>query len=151
MLPEITTPSVSGFLLMTLAGSAWGIYTLKGRGSHIPLIDTGYNFFRAMPMVFILFIVTFSKASYSLEGVVLAVLSGSIASGIGYTVWYLALRGLSATQAAVVQLLVPVIAALGGIIFIAETVTLRLFVSALIILGGIFLVILGKYHFSSKY
>ena len=150
MLPEITTPSVNGFLLMSLAGIAWGIYTLKGRGSNTPLMDTGYNFFRTIPLVLILLVITVKNANYSSEGILLAVLSGGIASGMGYTVWYLALRGLTATQAAVVQLLVPVIAALGGVIFISEKITLRLMVSASIILGGIFLVILGRYKFSPK-
>lgn len=150
MFPEMTTPSVSGFLLMTMAGIAWGGYTLKGRGTNNPLMDTGYNFFRTIPLVLILLVITVKNANYSSEGILLAVLSGGIASGMGYTVWYLALRGLTATQSAVVQLLVPVIAALGGVIFISEKITLRLIFSASIILGGIFLVILGRYKFSSK-
>ena len=83
----------------------------------------------------------------SLEGVILAALSGAVASGIGYTVWYIALAGLSATQAAVIQLLVPVIAAFGGVIFVAETITFRLTIAAAMILGGVLLVVLGRYYF----
>ncbi len=150
MLPEINMPSVNGFLLMGLAGIAWGVYTLKGRGSSNPIMETGYNFFRALPFVLILFLMTAQQAHYTTAGIVLAALSGGIASGVGYTLWYFALRGLSATQAAVVQLLVPIIAALGGVILVAETMTLRLVLSASIILGGIFLVIAGRYHLSAK-
>jgi drug/metabolite transporter (DMT)-like permease len=78
---------------------------------------------------------------------VLAILSGAIASGIGYTIWYIALGGLSATKAAVVQLSVPVFAALGGVVFVSEAITIRLTLSALLILGGILLVVLGRYYF----
>ena len=147
ILPGVTAPSTIGFLLMTIAGIAWGIYTLMGRGSKNPLMDTAYNFLRTIPLVIILVIVAIKTAHYSFEGILFAALSGGIASGIGYTIWYIALGGLSATQAAVVQLFVPVIAALGGVIFVSEIVTLRLIVSATIILGGILMVVLGRYYF----
>jgi drug/metabolite transporter (DMT)-like permease len=147
ILPGVTTPSAIGFLLMIVAGIAWGIYTLKGRSSDEPLMDTAYNFLRTLPLVIILAIITVKNSHYSYQGVLLAVLSGGITSGIGYAIWYVALGGLSATQAAVVQLLVPVIAAFGGVIFVSETVTLRLIVSATMILGGILMVVLGRYYF----
>ncbi|MFQ5469795.1 MAG: DMT family transporter [Gammaproteobacteria bacterium] len=147
LLPGVSTPSVKGFVLMTLAGVAWGIYTLRGRGAGSPLADTCYNFLRTTPIVLILGIVSVQYAHYSLEGVALAVISGAVASGVGYTIWYIALTGLNATQAAVVQLLVPVIAALGGIVFVAEAVSIRLVLSASMILGGILVVILGRYYF----
>ncbi len=147
ILPGVTTPSAIGFLLMTMAGIAWGIYTLMGRGSKSPLMDTAYNFFRTVPVVVILALVAMKNANFSSEGILLAAISGGITSGIGYTIWYIALGGLSATQAAVLQLLVPVIAALGGIIFVSEIVTVRLMVSAAMILGGILLVVLGRYYF----
>lgn len=149
ILPGISTPSITGFMLMTLAGVAWGVYTLKGQYSENPLIDTTYNFLRIIPVVIVLAIITIHNAHYSSEGIVLAILSGAIASGIGYTIWYVALGGLSATKAAVVQLSVPVIAALGGVVFVAEVITLRLTISALMILGGILLVVLGRYYFVS--
>lgn len=148
ILPGVTTPSTVGFLLMAAAGVAWGIYTLKGRGSQNPLMDTAYNFFRTIPLVILLTIITISHANYSSEGVLLALLSGGITSGIGYTIWYIALGGLSATQAAVLQLLVPVIAALGGVIFVSETITVRLTISAAMVIGGILMVVLGKYYFT---
>jgi drug/metabolite transporter (DMT)-like permease len=147
VLPGITAPSAIGFILMSVAGIAWGIYTLKGRGSDAPLLDTSSNFLRTVPFVIVLSITAVNTAQYSIEGILLAVLSGGIASGIGYTIWYSALGGLSTTQAAVVQLSVPMIAALGGVIFLSETLTQRLTVSALMILGGILLVVLGRYYF----
>ena len=147
VLPGVSSPPLGGFILMTMAGIAWGIYTLKGRGSKNPLADTAYNFLRTLPLVIILTMITIHNAHYTTEGVLLAVLSGAIASGIGYTIWYIALGGLSATQAAVVQLFVPVIAALGGVIFVSEPITLRLTLSGITILGGILLVVLGRYYF----
>jgi len=147
ILPAVTTPSAIGFLLMTIAGIAWGIYTLIGRDSKNPLMDTGYNFFRTIPFAIILLLVASKNLNYSFEGILLAILSGGVTSGIGYAIWYTALGGLSALQAAVLQLLVPVIAAFGGIIFVSETITLRLTVSATMILGGILMVVLGRYYF----
>lgn len=144
VLPDVSTPSFMGFLLMTVAGIAWGIYTLKGRGSINPLVDTAYNFLRTTPIVLILLLVTFYNSHYSSEGIVLAILSGAIASAMGYTIWYIALSGISVTQSAVIQLSVPVIAALGGVLFISEVITLRLILSGLLILGGILIVILKK-------
>ena len=145
VLPGLETPSLTGFALMTIAGVAWGIYTLRGRGSENPLSDTTYNFLRTLPLVGILLILSFGDAQLSQTGIFLAVLSGAVASGLGYTVWYLALRGLSLTQAAVVQLLVPVIAALGGIVFASELISLRLVLASILVLGGILTVVMGRY------
>ena len=150
MLPTITTPSINGFILMTISGVSWGLYTLKGRGSKNPLKDTTYNFLRAIPFVILLALLTISNATYSLEGVTLAIISGAITSGVGYTIWYIALGGLSSTQAAVIQLSVPIIAAIGGVIFVSETITIRLMVSTIIVLSGILMVVLGKYYFTQK-
>jgi drug/metabolite transporter (DMT)-like permease len=150
VLPGVTAPSFTGFSLMTLAGIAWGLYTLKGRGSANPLSDTTYNFLRSVPFMIVLGMFFFQNVHISREGVILAAISGGITSGIGYTLWYMALRGLSATQAAVVQLSVPVIAGFGGIVFISEPISLRLTLSALLTLGGILMVILGRNAKSSK-
>ncbi|MBN0986738.1 DMT family transporter [Amphritea pacifica] len=146
--PAINTPSLWGFVLMTAAGVAWGMYTLKGRGSVNPLADTHFNFFRTLPLVLLtlLFTLTLSHAVITVNGVLLAMLSGAIASGIGYAAWYRALSGLSAVQAAVLQLLVPVIAAAGGVVFTDEQITTRLLIAALLVLGGIFLVMVGRYY-----
>ena len=147
ILPEVTTPSATGFLLMTIAGIAWGVYTLKGRDSENPLAGTAFNFLRTTPLVIISVIISIKNLHYTTEDILPAVLSGGITSGIGYTIWYIAFAGLSATQAAVVQLLVPVIAAIGGVIFVNEVVTLQLTVASMMILGGILMAVLGRYYF----
>ncbi|MCG6872307.1 MAG: DMT family transporter [Gammaproteobacteria bacterium] len=144
--PGVSAPPLGGFTLMAIAGAAWGVYTLKGRGSDDPLADTAGNFMRTLPLVAVLSGASVHTAQLSAQGILLAVLSGAVASGMGYTLWYSALRSLSASQAAVLQLLVPVLAALGGVVFIAEAISLRLIVSALLILGGILLVMLGSYY-----
>jgi len=150
VLPGLTPPSLSGFLLMTAAGVAWGIYTLKGRDSRNPSSDTACNFLRTLPLIIILgvVLVIFALPAIHLSpgGILLAILSGALASGIGYTVWYHALGGLSVSKAAVVQLLVPVMAALGGVIFASETISLHLMLSSLLVLGGILIVIRGRDH-----
>ena len=152
VLPGVSAPSVTGFILMTAAGIAWGVYTLKGRGSVNPLRDTAFNFFRSVPFTLLLALLTLSltNTQISSTGMVLAALSGGLTSGIGYTIWYIALGGLSATQAAVVQLSVPVIAAFGGVVFVSEEIGLRLALSTLLILSGILTVILGRYYFVLK-
>lgn len=148
--PGVSAPSPAGFILMAAAGIAWGIYTLRGRGSENPLADTSGNFVRCLPLVVVLVILTYSQADLSGRGIVLAILSGAVASGLGYTIWYHALTGLGATLAAVVQLTVPVIAALGGVVFVGESISLRLLLSSIMILGGILLVILGRYYLMQK-
>lgn len=148
--PGLTTPSLMGFILMTVSGMAWGFYTLVGRSSKQPLSDTAYNFLRTSPFILVLFIFTFQDSSITQEGILLAVISGAIASGVGYAVWYIAIGGLSVTQAAVVQLFVPIIAAIGGVIFTNELITLRLVESSALVLGGILTVILGRNYFVSR-
>ncbi len=144
VLPQVSTPSLTGFILMTLSGVAWGFYSVIGRNSKNPLMDTHYNFLRCLVFVLVLLVFSFQTLHTTFNGVVYAVLSGGIMSALGYTVWYMALKRLAATSAAVVQLLVPVIAAIGGVIFVAEDITTRLMISGAMILGGIFLVVLAK-------
>ncbi|NHO66515.1 DMT family transporter [Aestuariicella hydrocarbonica] len=146
ILPGVTTPSLLGFCLMAIAGIGWGVYTLRGRGSANPLMDTTYNFLRALPWVLVTLLLAHDRFSFSSQGLLLALMSGGLASGVGYAIWYTALRELSATQAAVVQLLVPVIAALGGVMFVSEPITLRLTIAGGVILGGILMVVLGRYY-----
>jgi drug/metabolite transporter (DMT)-like permease len=150
VLPNISTPSFHGFILMTVSGISWGIYTLKGRNSKYPLMDTTYNFIRTIPFVILLTVFTMHNMEYTVEGIILALISGAITSGVGYTIWYIALGGLSSTQAAVIQLSVPVIAALGGVVFVSEVITMRLIFSTTAVLVGILMVVLGKYYFISK-
>ena len=144
LLPGASAPSLTGFLLMTLSGIGWGIYSLRGKNSKHPLVDTAYNFLRSLPFLVLLFYFLAQESHFTTEGVFLALLSGIVTSGLGYTIWYLALRDLNSIQASIVQLLVPVLAAIGGIIFIGEFISFRLTASSLMILGGIVLLILKK-------
>ena len=144
MLPGLSAPPLASALLMAAAGVAWGFYTLRGKGSTDPLADTAGNFIRSVPMIFVASLPFISQLGLSVRGFVLAVLSGAVASGIGYWAWYAALRGLTATRASVLQLSVPAIAALGGFLFLSESADLRLLAAGSLILGGIGLTILFK-------
>jgi drug/metabolite transporter (DMT)-like permease len=147
VLPKVTTPSIIDFVLMTIAGISWGFYALMGKGSKNPLSDTTYNFTRTIPFIVVMGLLFIQNSNLSQRGIILAVLSGAFASGIGYTVWYIALGDLSTTLAAVAQLLVPVIAALGGVIFVSETLSSHFLLSATMILGGIALAVFGGRYF----
>jgi len=144
MLPSATTPSWGGFVLMSISGVAWGFYTLMGKGSIQPLADTTSNFMRSIPMVILLMLFSFEYTHLNAQGLLYAVLSGAIASGVGYTIWYMALEKLQTIHAAVVQLLVPVLAALGGMMLLSEPITIQFIISSMIILSGILLVILQR-------
>ncbi|HEX6791745.1 MAG TPA: DMT family transporter, partial [Candidatus Krumholzibacteria bacterium] len=136
-LPGLTAPPLPGSLLMAVAGVAWGLYTLRGRGTPAPLSDTARNFLAAVPLAAAVVVLGRSNLHASAAGVVYAAASGMFASGLGYVAWYAALRGLTAARSAMVQLAVPVIAAAGGVIFLTEGLHARLIVSAILILGGI--------------
>ena len=146
--PGLSAPDPLGAVLMLTAGMAWGFYTLRGRGVKDPLQTTAINFILSVPMVLIVNVFTISKAHFSTEGVGYAVLSGAIASGIGYAIWYEALRGLTATQAALLQLTVPILAALGGVVFMSETITMRLLMAGFLIICGVMLALIGKRYFA---
>ena len=137
-LPGLGAPDPIAALLMATAGVAWGVYSLRGRGSPDPLAATAINFVWSVPLAIAAFAVGLAFAPHaSARGVVLAASSGAIASGVGYSIWYTALRGLTATRAAVVQLSVPVIAAVGGVLVLDEAPTVRLAMSGMAILGGV--------------
>jgi drug/metabolite transporter (DMT)-like permease len=144
LLPGLTAPPLAGSLLMIGAGVSWGVYSLRGRGTRDPLAATGGNFLRTVPMAIALGVFAVGELRVGLAGVVYAVLSGAVASGAGYAIWYAALRGLSATSAATVQLSVPVIAAVGGVVLLGEALTLRLVLSSAAILGGVAAVLLAR-------
>ena len=137
VLPGLAAPSPAGCALMSIAGVAWGLYSLRGRGASNPLAETAGNFARSVPLAVGVSVVAAPHVRVSADGVLLAVLSGALASGLGYVVWYAALSGLSATRAASVQLAVPVLAAAGGVAFLSERITGRLILSAILILGGV--------------
>ena len=146
LLPGLTAPPLIGSLLMLGAGVAWGIYSLRGKGAGDPTSVTAGNFLRAVPISAVLSILMLGNTSLDDAGILYAVASGALASGIGYAIWYTVLPALKATSAATVQLSVPVIAAVGGVVFLAEPLTLRLVLTSIAILGGIALVILEKQH-----
>jgi drug/metabolite transporter (DMT)-like permease len=131
---------------MATAGVAWGLYTLRGRGVADPLASTAGNFLRATPMALALSLLLLPRAQLGPTGVALAIASGALTSGVGYVIWYAALRGLSALRAATVQLSVPPIAALGGALLLAEAITPRLLVASVTILGGVVLALTSRAH-----
>jgi drug/metabolite transporter (DMT)-like permease len=137
-------PPLLSSALMAVAGISWGLYSLRGRGAKSPLAETTVNFVLALPLAVVVNLLLLRDAHVSRTGVILAVLSGALASGVGYVVWYAALRGLTATRAATVQLAVPVLAALGGVLFLSERISLRLLLAAFVILGGVALALMGR-------
>ncbi len=141
--PGVSAPAPLGAALMLAAGVAWGAYSLMGRVNANPLAATSGNFLRATPIAIVVALPTFS-APHPALGLVYAALSGALASGVGYAVWYAALPRLTAAEAASVQLSVPVITAVGGALFLAEAPTLRLVLASSTVLGGIGLVILSR-------
>lgn len=145
VMPSLSTPSFSGFLLMAIAGAAWAGYTIRGKACADPLSDTAGNFIRSLPLcVLVVFYILATQHTLTTEGITLAIVSGAITSGVGYAVWYVALKGLTSTQAGVIQLLVPVIAALGGVVFLQEPITLSFVLASSMILVGILMMTLQK-------
>lgn len=145
--PGLSAPDPLAASAMALSGVAWGVYSLRGRGLPDPLKATADNF--GLSVVFIaplaLAVLLLNLPVHATPaGVALATLSGAVTSGLGYALWYRVLRQIGATVGAIVQLTVPVIAALGGTLLLAEGWTLRLVVSSLLILGGVALAIIAK-------
>ena len=149
MLPGLATPGFWGSAAMLGAGVAWGAYSLRGRrkprlaNTNATAVTAG-NFVRAVPLALVLSVATLSQMNVSSSGVLYAVASGALTSGIGYAVWYRVLPHLQATQAATIQLSVPVIAALGSIVLLGEAATWPMVLSACAIMGGIGLVMWDK-------
>ena len=144
VVPGLSAPSPLGSALMAMAGISWGLYSLRGRSSTDPVRDTAKNFILATPLAVFLSAIALKGARVSPSGLLLAVASGALASGLGYVAWYAALRSLTRIRAATVQLTVPVLAAAAGVVLIGETVTLRLVLSAILILGGVGLALAGR-------
>jgi len=139
-----TTPPLASSLLMLGAGVCWGVYSLRGRGAGDPVHTSAGNFTRAAAFAVVLSFFMLSRLSLDAAGIWYAIISGALTSGLGYVVWYMVLPMLKATNAAVIQLSVPVIAAVGGVVFLDESITLRLVLASAAILGGIALVIIQK-------
>lgn len=128
-------PDAIGAALMAIAGIAWGVYSLRGRGATAPVQRTAVNFALCVPLALVA--LTLADREWSTRGLALAATSGAVTSGAGYAIWYAALRGHTATSAAIVQLTVPVIAAAGGVAFAGESITGRLVLASVMVLGGV--------------
>ncbi|MEM8766548.1 MAG: DMT family transporter [Pseudomonadota bacterium] len=139
--PGVTAPEPQGAILMALAGVAWGVYSLLGRGAKDPLVATGASFITALPFAALVSVAFLADQNISYSGFGLAVASGAVASALGYVVWYAALRHLTAARAATVQLSVPALAALGGVVLLSEPLSLRLVLASTLTLGGVALVL----------
>jgi drug/metabolite transporter (DMT)-like permease len=142
LLPGLAAPPVEGAAFMIAAGIAWAGYSLLGRGTSDPAAATAGNFLRAVPFAAALSLAVASRTSVDHTGALYAVASGAVTSGLGYVVWYAVLPSFKAATAAVIQLSVPAIAALGGVILLAEPLSNRLMIASVTILGGIALTIL---------
>jgi drug/metabolite transporter (DMT)-like permease len=143
--PGLSAPPLAGAVAMAISGVGWGWYSLLARGVEFPLATTASNFLRASPFVAALFLAVWATGSFHVtpHGLQLAVVCGALTTGLGYVLWYAALKGLTATQGAVVQLCVPVLAAAGGILFVDEQLTPRLVIAATAILGGVAMALVG--------
>ena len=144
LLPGLATPSLAAGALMACAGVGWAVYTLRGRTAGDAMAVTAGNFLRAAPLALALSLLTLAQARWDAAGLALALASGALASGLGYAVWYTALRGLSATRAAILQLGVPVLASAGGVLLLGEPLTPQLLIASMAVLGGVALVIIGR-------
>jgi drug/metabolite transporter (DMT)-like permease len=142
--PGLTAPPAAGAALMAIAGVAWGLYSLRGRRTTNALAQTTRSFVRSLPFVLAMGLAALPHVHVSWQGAILAAVSGAVTSGLGYVVWYLALVGLTAARAAVVQLAVPILAAAGGVVVLHEIVTVRLLWSSALVLGGVGLAIAGR-------
>lgn len=137
LLPGAHMPSLQAALFMAIAGVSWGLYSLAGQGVQDPILATARNFIFTGPLILVLFL-TF-EFRLNVNGIGLGILSGAVTSGLGYVLWYFVLRKITTSTAAIVQLSVPALAAAGGILFLGETLSSRLIVASVLILGGIYI------------
>lgn len=137
LLPGLSAPPLGGALLMLGAGVAWGVYSLRGRGTGDATQKTAGNFLRAVPMALLISALTLKQASSDGFGAFLALISGALTSGVGYAIWYTVLPHLRTSSAATLQLSVPVIASFGGVVLLSEPLSWRLGLTSIAILGGI--------------
>ena len=144
VLPGISAPDPLGALLMCISGIAWGVYSIRGKGTLAPIAMTAGNFLRSTPMAIITFTLAFSGTHWKPQGILLALISGVLTSGLGYVLWYKVLPSLTMTQASVLQLLVPVLAAFAGVAFLSEQPSARLITSSVMILGGVAWVVIRR-------
>ena len=144
LFPGLSAPPLFGSILMLGAGVAWGVYSLRGKREKNPVTATTGNFVRAVPFAAAGSIIFLRWLDLDITGVIYAIISGAVTSGLGYVIWYSVLPRLQAARAATVQLSVPVFAAAGGILLLGEPLTLRYLLASVAVLGGIALVVLEK-------
>lgn len=144
LLPGSTAPPLGRAILMVVAGIAWGAYTLHGRGAPSPIAATSGNFIRATPLAGAAALLFISRQVWDVPGLLIAATSGAVTSGLGYVIWYGVVRELTVTRASIVQLSVPVISVLAGVMWLQETLSLRIILSCLAVLGGIGIVLVAK-------
>lgn len=146
--PGISRPSPIGALLMFIAGVAWAGYTLRGRGSDRPVLDTTGNFLRAIPLAMIpwLLHVMLNREVLHIttKGVGLAVLSGALMSGLGYAIWYTVLPSLSRSQSGIIQMAPAPLATIGGLVLLGEPITTQLIIASFLILMGVLIGVLKR-------
>ncbi len=144
LLPGSSAPPLGSALIMLLSGLAWGVYSLLGRGSADPLATTADNFLRSVPLALLVALPFVDQLDWDAKGALYAILSGALTSALGYAIWYSALRGLGAMQAASLQLSVPILAATAGVLLLDEPLTVRLLVAAVAVIGGLALVLKSR-------
>lgn len=150
LLPGLSAPPALGTFLMIVSGVSWGVYSLLGKHQERPLLSTARNFLFCLPGVIILGLITAGKLSregyisIKIDGIILATISGAVASGMGYVLWYLTVCRITTAAASISQLAVPILAAMGGIIFLNETLNLRLVAASIMIIGGIVMTVLSN-------
>ena len=138
LLPGLTAPPLFSSLIIFISGSSWGLYCLCGKGVSDPAASTAGNFVKAVPLALIMMICLPSQVAFDNPGIWYALAAGALASAGGYVIWYMVVVRFTVTVAAVVQLSVPVITAIGGVLFVNEPITMRVALSSAAILGGIF-------------
>ena len=145
MLPSAVMPSLTSAILMAVSGVAWGIYSIRGKACASPLHATTGNFLRSLAVApLLLFMALLNAKTITVDGILLAVASGALASGLGYSLWYMALSQIKTTQAAIVQLCVPLLAAIMGVVFLTETMSVRFIIASIIILGAVLVFIISQ-------
>ena len=150
VLPGISAPDPIGALLMGVSGIAWGVYSIRGKGASAPVAMTAGNFLRTAPFAIAASAVALSRVHLEPAGILIALTSGTVTSGMGYILWHRVLRSLTTAQASIVQLSVPVLAAFGGVAFLSEQVSARLIAASALILGGVALAVLKGHSTPSR-
>ncbi|MFT4712971.1 MAG: drug/metabolite transporter (DMT)-like permease [Candidatus Azotimanducaceae bacterium] len=141
MLPGVEAPSPIYSVFMAVAGLAWGIYSILGADGSDATTSTATNFLYATPLALLVSVVQIDVMIITWQGVLLSIASGAITSGVGYAIWYTALKHIKAISAAIIQLSVPALATFGGVLFLAEALTFRIILATVLTIGGISLVL----------